>query len=88
MTSVPAWTDAQANAYTLSHIVLPGLVLIAAVLLVERFVFTPKIRAGEEARAQQDAARRAEARAAQAAPFRKAISRGPALIPTRRRHVR
>ena len=87
MTSAAPWTDAQVNAYALTHIALPGLVLIAAVLLVERFVFTPKIRAGEEARARQDAARRAVKRAAQAAPFRRAISRGPALR-ARRRHAK
>lgn len=86
MTTPAPWTDAQVNAYAMTHIALPGLVLIAAILLAERFVFTPKIQAGEEARTRQDAARRAAERAAHSAPFRRNVSRGPALQSLRRRH--
>ena len=85
MISSAPWTDAQVNAYAMTHIALPGLVLIAAVLLVDRFLFTPKIRAGDEACSRQAAARRAEERDAHSAPFRRNVSRGPALQSLRRR---
>lgn len=79
MTSAQPWTDAQINAYALTHVALPGVVIVVVILLMDRFVFTPKIHQEDEAQARREAARFAEERAAQATPFRKAISRGPAL---------
>jgi hypothetical protein len=86
MTSAQPWTDAQINAYALTHIALPGAVIVVVVLLMDRFVFRPKIRQEDEAHARREAARRTEERA-QATLFRKAISCGPALT-RRRRHDR
>lgn len=82
--TAPPWTDAQINAYALTHIALPALVLLVAVLLADRFVFTPKIREGEEARARCEAVQIARERA----PFRRNISRGALPRPARRRRWR